>query len=69
LVEEIPVDWIAKRIQEARAAAPVGDAVAARLEKELTETMRERSLRNAELADLAKALIAASDPPKNGAAP
>jgi hypothetical protein len=63
------VDWIAKRIMEAQTAAPVDAVVASRLETELTGTMRERALRNAELADLARALIAASDPPKSGAAP
>ena len=58
------MDWIAKRILEAQADAPVDAAVAARLENELNETMRERSLRNAELADLAKELIIAADPPE-----
>jgi hypothetical protein len=58
------LDWIAKRILEAEAAAPVEAAVASRLEKELNETMRERALRNAELADLARHLIAAADPPE-----
>jgi hypothetical protein len=65
----LPMDWIAKRIREARTVTPVADAVAVRLEKELKETLCERSLRNAEFADLAKALIAASEPPKSGAAP
>ena len=54
------MDWIAKRILEAQTAAPVDAAVAAHLETELTGTMRERALRNAELADLAKQLLAAT---------
>jgi hypothetical protein len=63
------LDWIARRILEARTARPVEEAVASRLKTELIGTMRERALRNAELADLARALIAASDPPKTEAAP
>jgi hypothetical protein len=58
------LDWIAKRILEAQATAPVEAAVALRLKRELNETMRERALRNAELADLARQLIAAADPPE-----
>jgi hypothetical protein len=57
------LDWIAKRILEAQAAAPAEASVASRLQKELTETMRERALRNAELVDLARQLIAMADPP------
>jgi hypothetical protein len=56
------LDWIAKRILEAQATASVEAAAASRLEKELNGTMRERALRNAELADLAKQLIADADP-------
>jgi hypothetical protein len=63
------LDWIAQRIQEAQKAAPVGAAVAAHLEKELTGTMRERALRGAELAELARALIGASEPPRAGDVP
>ena len=63
------MDWIAKRILEAQTAAPVEAGVASRLETELTGTMRERALRNAELADLARVLIAANDPPNAEAAP
>lgn len=63
------MDWIAKRILEARTAAPVGDPVASRVEKELVGTMRERSLRPAELAELARGLIAATGLPKSEAAP
>jgi hypothetical protein len=60
--------WIAKRIAEADMAAPVGAAVAARIQGELTGTMRERALRNSELADLARALLAATElPPAEGA--
>lgn len=58
------MDWIAKRILEAQAAAPVEAVVASRLEKELNGTMRERALRNAELADLARQLIAAAAAPE-----
>jgi hypothetical protein len=58
------LDWIAKRILEAQAATPVEVAVAWRLEKELNETMRERALRNAELTELARHLIAAAGPPE-----
>ena len=60
----LPLDWIAKRILEAQAAAPVEAAVALRLENELTATMGERALRNAELAELARQLIAATNPPE-----
>jgi hypothetical protein len=42
--------------------------VASRLEKELAGTIRERALRNTELAELARELLAATDPPKTGAA-
>ena len=58
------MDWIAKRIAEAQAAAPVEAAVASHLEEELNATMRERALRNAEFADLARQLIAATEPPE-----
>jgi hypothetical protein len=58
------LDWIARRILEAQAAASVEAAVASRLEKELDETMCERALRNAELVDLARQLIAAADTPE-----
>jgi hypothetical protein len=60
----VPLDWIVKRILEAQAAAPVEAAVASRLENELNATMRERALRNAELADLARQLIAATNLPE-----
>ena len=63
------MDWIANRIAEAKAAAPVSGAVAARLEGELGGTMRERALRNAELAELARDLIAVSDAPLPEGAP
>ncbi|MGO9684090.1 MAG: hypothetical protein ACLPTZ_16165 [Beijerinckiaceae bacterium] len=63
------MDWIAKRMREAQAATPVGEAVASRLEEELAGTMRERALRNAELAALARALIAATDPTTTEDAP
>jgi len=58
------MDWIAKRILEAQTAAPVDAAVAARLETQLTGTMRERALRSAELADLARELLAATEGPE-----
>jgi hypothetical protein len=63
------LDWIANRIAEAKAAAPVSEAVAARLEGKLGGTMRERALRNAELAELARDLIAVSDAPLAEGAP
>jgi len=56
------LDWIVKRIREAQIATPVGEIIASRLEEELAGTMRERSLRNSELAALARALIAAASP-------
>ncbi len=56
-------------MREAQAATPVGEAVASRLEEELAGTMRERALRNAELAALARALIAATDPTTTEDAP
>jgi hypothetical protein len=63
------LDWIAKRILQAQASTPVGEAVASRLKKELTATIRERALRNAELAALARDLIAATDPTTTKDAP
>lgn len=63
------MDWIGKRIEEARAGAPVADGVAAHLQGELYGPMRERALRAAELAELARALIAASEPPKGEGVP
>jgi hypothetical protein len=63
------LDWIAKRVQEVQAATPVREAVASRLEEELAGTMRERSLRTAELAALARALITATDPAEEEGAP
>jgi hypothetical protein len=60
----VPLDWITKRVREALEAAPVEAAVASHLEKELNETVRERALTRAELADLAKQLIAATEPPE-----
>ena len=53
-------------MREAQEAAPVDAAVAAHLEKELTGKMRERAVRRAELAELARILIAASGPPPRG---
>jgi hypothetical protein len=58
------LDWIAQRILEAQAAAPVEAAVASRLERDLNGTICERALRNAELVELARQLIAAADPPE-----
>lgn len=66
---KVPLDWIVKRVAEAKTAAPIADAAAVRLERELPGTMRERALRNAELAELARELIAAAEPPKTEAAP
>jgi hypothetical protein len=60
----VPLDWIAKRIAEAQTATPVEAAVVSCLEEELSVTMRERTLTRAELADLAKQLIAATEPPE-----
>ncbi|HTV31204.1 MAG TPA: hypothetical protein VMF32_25950 [Xanthobacteraceae bacterium] len=57
------MDWIAKRIAEAQTAAPVEVEVVSCLEGELGATLRERALTKAELADLAKQLIAAAEPP------
>ncbi|WP_315766936.1 MULTISPECIES: hypothetical protein [unclassified Bradyrhizobium] len=54
-------DWIAKRIAEAQAAAPVGTDVVLRVEEELTAAMRERALTKAELAELANHLIRATE--------
>ena len=47
----------------------MSEAVAARLEGKLGGTMRERALRNAELAELARDLIAVSDAPLAEGAP
>jgi hypothetical protein len=66
---KVPLDWIAKRVAEAKTAAPIADAAATRLEQKLAGTMRERTLRNAEFAELARELIAAAEPPKTGTAP
>jgi hypothetical protein len=66
---EPPLNWIVPHILEAQKAAPVGATVAAHLEQALTGTMRERALRGAELAELARALIGASERPKGGDVP
>jgi len=63
------LDWIAKRIAEAQEAAPVEATAVSLLEAELNQTMRERGLRNAELADLARRLIAATRPQSTDAPP
>jgi hypothetical protein len=63
------VDWIAKRIAEAKTTAPVVEGVAARVEAQLLGTMRERALRNSEFADLARDLLAAIEPQPRGTAP
>lgn len=57
------MDWIAKRIAEAQTVVPVEADVVSCLEDELGATLRERALTRAELADLAKQLIAAAEPP------
>lgn len=63
-----PLDWIAKRIQEAQQATPVRETVASLLQEQLTGKMRERALRGTELAELAKKLIAATEPPETESA-
>jgi hypothetical protein len=63
------LDWIAKRIQEAQKTAPVGATTAAFLERQLTGALRDRALRGAELAELARELIAATAPPTAEDAP
>jgi hypothetical protein len=62
---EQPVEWIAKRIAEAKKAAPVSEAVASLLEKQLSGPLRDSALRRSELADLAEKLISASAPSKS----
>jgi hypothetical protein len=57
------LDWITKRIQEAQETAPVDDAAASLLQRQLAGTMCERALRGTELAELAKDLIAAPEKP------
>jgi hypothetical protein len=54
--------WIAKRIQEANAAAPVCDAVKSIFKLNLEGNLCQKPLRPAELNELAKELIAAVDP-------
>ncbi len=63
------MEWIAKRIREAQAAVPVAAPVAACLEQELAGIIRERALRAAELADLARELIALAETDKNKTMP
>jgi hypothetical protein len=53
--------WIAKRIREANAAAPVLDAVISVLKLRLEGDLRQTSLRPAELNELARELISAAD--------
>jgi hypothetical protein len=53
--------WIAKRIQEANAAAPVLDAVISIFKSRLEGNLRQKSLRPAELNELARELISAAD--------
>ena len=50
-------DWIEKRVDTAREACPVPDAVALAIKAQLQGTMRERSLRRSELTALAKTLL------------
>lgn len=63
------MEWFIKCLAEAKTAAPVAEAVVARLETEVAGTMRERALRPAELAEVARGLISASHPAKGGNAP
>ena len=62
-------DWVAKRVETAHIAYPVADAVILTIKTQLKETMRERALRPAELATLAKTLLdAMNNPPGEEAA-
>jgi hypothetical protein len=53
-------DWIGKRVDAAQHVSPVEDKIAATLKRHLSGPMRERPLRQAELANLAKELLAPS---------
>lgn len=54
---EAQKDWISKRVDTAREACPVADAIALAIKAQLQGTMRERALRSAELTALAKTLL------------
>lgn len=61
-------DWIAKRLDTAREACPVADAIALTIKAQLRGTMRERALRPAELTALAKILLDEANNPSGGEA-
>lgn len=55
------IDRIANRVDTAREACPVADAVASAIKARLEATMSERALRPGELAALAMALLEAAN--------
>jgi hypothetical protein len=57
--EKAPADWITTIVSAALETSPVAAAVTTEIEKQLNGTMRERALRAAEIAELAKNLLAA----------
>jgi hypothetical protein len=56
-------DWVTTRVNGARKALPVSDAVATAIKDQLNGTMRERALRPGELAEVAATLLAAVNNP------
>ncbi len=57
-------DWFVKRVDAAREACPIADAVALMFKAQLQEAMRERTLSPSELTTLAKTLLdALNNPP------
>jgi hypothetical protein len=56
-------DWVTTRVNGARKALSVSDAVTTAIKDQLNGTMRERALRPGELTELAKTLLAAVNNP------
>ena len=65
---DITDDWIERRVDIARGASPVPDAVALTIKTQLRGTMRERALRRSELNSLAKILLETANNPSDAEA-
>jgi len=65
-MSELEGDWITKRVDAAQQSSPVNGAIVSEVIGQLRGTMRERPLRPAELATLAKELLAAPADPDAG---
>jgi hypothetical protein len=53
-----PRDWITARVDAAMQPAPVANAIAIEIKKQLNGPLQERILRSSEFTGLAKALLA-----------